>query len=77
MAAPCVAILVVAMATILKGNDAWIIGLFLVSKRNEPTFSRTWKDQNKANTISNILCRIEEIKNINSPEFAGSKRKRI
>jgi hypothetical protein len=60
-----------------KRNDASIIGVFLVSKRNEPTDSRNWRDRSEANTIINILCRIEEITNIISPEFAGSKRKRI
>ncbi len=60
-----------------KQNDASIIGVFSVEKRNEPTYSRTWKDRNEANTINNIHCRIEEITNIISPEFAGSKIKRI
>jgi hypothetical protein len=60
-----------------KRNDASVIEVFSVAKRNEPTCSRTWKDRNEANTIINIRCRIEEITNIISPEFAGSKIKRI
>jgi hypothetical protein len=56
-----------------KRNDASVIGVFSVAKRNEPTYSRTWKDSNEANTIINIHCRIEEI----IPEFSGSKIKRI
>ncbi len=60
-----------------KRNHASIIGVFSVAKRNEPTYSRTWKDRNEANTIINIRCRIEEITKIISPEFAGSKIKRI
>ncbi len=58
-----------------KQNVASIIGVFSISKRNKPNYSRTWKDLSEANTIINILCRIEEITNIISPEFAGSKRK--
>jgi 3'-phosphoadenosine 5'-phosphosulfate sulfotransferase len=58
-----------------KRNHASIIGVFLVSKRNKPTYSRTGKDRSEAYTILNILCRIEEIMKIISSEFAGSKRK--
>jgi hypothetical protein len=67
-----------------NGNDietkrkyASIIGLFSVSKRNEPTYSRTWKDLSEAKTNINMLCKIEEITNIISLKSAGSKRKRI
>jgi hypothetical protein len=59
-----------------KRNDTSIIGVFSVSKRKEPTYSRTWKGRSEANTIIIILCRIEEITNIISLEFAESKRKR-
>jgi hypothetical protein len=59
-----------------KRSDTSIIGVFSVSKRNEPTYSRSWKDGSEVNTIIIILCRIEEITNIISPEFAGWKRKR-
>jgi hypothetical protein len=59
-----------------KRSDTSIIGVFLVSKRNELTYSRMWKDRSEANTIIIILCRIEAITNIISPEFARSKRKR-
>jgi hypothetical protein len=59
-----------------KRSDASIIGVFAVSKRNEPTHSRTWNDRSEANTVINIICRIEEITNIISPEFAVSKGKR-
>jgi hypothetical protein len=50
----------IAMATDTetKRNDASIIGVFSVAKGTEPTYSRTWKDQNEANTINNIHCRI-------------------
>ncbi len=47
-----------------KRNDASIKGVFSVPKRNEPTYSKTWKERSEANTIINILCRIEEITNI-------------
>jgi hypothetical protein len=57
-----------------KRNYALIIGLFSVSKRNEPTYSRTWKDRSKAKTNINVLCKIEEITNIISLKYAGSKR---
>jgi hypothetical protein len=43
-----------------KWSDASIIRVFSVSKRNEPTYSKTWKDRSEANTIINILCWIEE-----------------
>jgi hypothetical protein len=59
-----------------KRNETSIIGVFFVSKRKEPSYSRTLKDRSEANTISIILRRIEEITNISSQEFAGSKRKR-
>jgi hypothetical protein len=59
-----------------KRSDTSIIGVILVSKRNELTYSRMWKDRSEANTIIIILCRIEAITNIISPEFARSKRKR-
>jgi hypothetical protein len=61
----------------MKRNDASKIGVFSLPKRNEPTYSKTWKDRSEAATIIDILCRIEEITNIISPKFAGSKRKRI
>jgi hypothetical protein len=57
-----------------KRNDTSIIGVSPVSKRKEPTYSITWKDRSEANTIIFILCRSEEITNINVPEFFGSKR---
>ncbi len=57
-----------------KRNDASIIGVFSVPKRNELSYSKTWTDRSEANTIINILCRIEEITNIISPEFARSKK---
>ncbi len=57
-----------------KRNDASIIGVFSVPQRNEPSYSKTWTDRSEANTIINILCRFEEITNIISPEFAGSKK---
>ncbi len=60
-----------------KQNYASIIGLFSVSKRNEPTYSRTWKDRSEAKPNINMLCKIEEITNIISLKSAGSKRKRI
>ena len=60
-----------------KRNDASITGVFSIPKRKEPSYSKTWTDRSEANTIINILCRIEEITNIISPEFVGSKRKRI
>jgi hypothetical protein len=60
-----------------KRNYALIIGVFSVSKRNEPTYSRTWKDRSEANTNMNMLCKIEEITNKISLKFAGSKRIRI
>ncbi len=60
-----------------KRNETSIIGVFSLSKRNEPSYSRTWIDQIEANAIIIILCRIEEITNIISPEFSGSKIKRI
>jgi hypothetical protein len=60
-----------------KRNDASIIGVFSVPKWNEPSYSKTWTDRSETNTIINILCRIEEITNISSPEFAGSKKTRI
>jgi hypothetical protein len=44
-----------------KRNDASVIGAFSVAKQNKPTYLRTWKDQNEANTIINICFRIEEI----------------
>jgi hypothetical protein len=59
-----------------KRNDTSIIRVLLITKRNEPTYSRTWRDLSEANTIIIILCRIEEITNLISSEFAGSKRKR-
>jgi len=59
-----------------KRSDTSIIGVFLVSKRNELTYSRMWKDRSEANTIIIILSRSEAITNIISPEFARSKRKR-
>jgi hypothetical protein len=43
-----------------KRNNASIIGVFSVPKRNEPSYSKTRTDQSEANTIINILCRIEE-----------------
>ncbi len=39
-----------------KRNYASIIGVFLESKRNEPTYSRTWKDRSEANTNINIVA---------------------
>jgi hypothetical protein len=59
-----------------KRSDTSILGVFFVSKRNEPTYSRSCKDGSEVNTIIIILCRIEEITNIISPEFARWKRKR-
>jgi hypothetical protein len=59
-----------------KRNDTSIIGILSVSKQNEPTYSRPWKDRSEANPTIVILCRIEEITILVSPEFAGSKRKR-
>ncbi len=56
-----------------KRSDTSIIGVFLVTKRSEQTYSGRWKERSKANTIIIILCRIEAITNIISPEFAGSK----
>ncbi len=47
-----------------KQNDASMKGAFSVSKRNKPTYSRTWKDRSDGKTIINILCRIEEKMNI-------------
>jgi hypothetical protein len=34
-----------------KRNYASIIGVYSVSKRNEPTYSRTWKDEAKRTQI--------------------------
>jgi hypothetical protein len=59
-----------------KRSETSIIGVFSISKRNELTYSRTGKDRSEVNTIIIVLCRIEAIANIISPEFAGSKRKR-
>jgi hypothetical protein len=59
-----------------KRSETSIIGVFSISKRNELTYSITGKDRSEANTIIIVLCRIEAITNIISPEFAGSKRKR-
>ncbi len=44
-----------------KRSNTSIIGVFSVSKRNEPTYSRSWKDGSEVNTIIIIICRIEEI----------------
>ena len=59
-----------------KRNDTSIIGVFLVSKRNEPSYYTTQSEVKRSEDLIFILCRIEEITNIISPEFAGSKRKR-
>ncbi len=42
-----------------KRNNILIIGVFSVSKRNEPAYSRTLKDRSEANIFLSILCRIE------------------
>ncbi len=59
-----------------KRNDTSIIGVFSVSKRKEPTYSRTWRDRSKANTITNILCRIEEKTNRISLRLCSIEAKR-
>jgi hypothetical protein len=47
-----------------KRNDTSIIGVFLVSKRNKPIYSRTWKDRSEGNTIIIVLYKIAEKANI-------------
>jgi hypothetical protein len=58
-----------------KRNDTSIIGVVSVSKRNEPTYYTTQSKVKRSEDFIIILCRIEEITNIISPEFAGSKKK--
>jgi hypothetical protein len=41
-----------------KRNDISIIGVFSVSKQNEPAYYRTLKDRNKANIFMSTLCRL-------------------
>ncbi len=60
----------------MKRNDTSIIGVFSGSKRNEPTYSRTWKDRSEANTIIIIVCRIEEKTNIISLRSCSIEAKR-
>ncbi len=59
-----------------KRSDTSIIGVFSVLKRNEPTYSRSWKDGSEVNTIITIICRIEEITNIIRPRPCSIEAKR-
>ena len=59
-----------------KRYDTKILGVFSLSKRNEPTYYTTESEVKRSEDFIIILCRIEEITNMISPEFAGSKRKR-
>jgi hypothetical protein len=58
-----------------KQNDTSIIWVFSISKRNETSYSKTQAKQSKAKTIIIVLFRIEEITNVITPEFSGSKTK--
>jgi hypothetical protein len=53
-----------------KRNDISIIGVFSVSKRNKPAYSRTLKDRSKANIFMSILCRIEVNTNWVGPKLS-------
>jgi hypothetical protein len=59
-----------------KQNDISIIGVFSVSKRNEPAYSRTLKDRSEANIFMSILCRIEVNTNWVGPNLSRIEQKR-
>ncbi len=59
-----------------KRNETSIIRVYPVSKRNEPIYSRTWKDRSEANTIITVVCQIAEKTNIISLRLCSIKAKR-
>jgi len=59
-----------------KRNDISIIGVFSVSKQNEPAYSRTLKDRSKANIFMSTLCRIEVNTNRVCPKLSRIEQKR-
>jgi hypothetical protein len=59
-----------------KRNDISIIGVFSVSKQNEPAYSRTLKDRSKANIFMSTLCRIEVNTNWVCPKLSKIEQKR-
>jgi hypothetical protein len=59
-----------------KRNDISIIGVFSVSKQNEPAYSRTLKDRSKANIFMSTLCKIEANTNWVCPKLSRIEQKR-